>query len=189
MTDENGDGRYLVQVSEQGITDRVNILLDTNREHHTPGVPSASFELAIRTAASLGAQHLYDGFSVTIDTNGERLTSRLRGRAKRIPMLDALSRLEIASDPFSKAIERLLIDPGRIAHNVVITPHLEQKTAARLRLLVDRGISMLIVHIMHEDTDPISLHRAGGLGANIVEVQAGKPLDRVFRKVTGVLRS
>jgi len=189
MLDENGQGRYLVKESEQGITDRVNILLDTDRGYHTPGVPSATFELAIRVAASLGASHLHDGFSVTIDVNDSRLVSRLRGRGKRIAMLDELAKLDLQTERFSQAVQRLLIDPGRQAHNVVITPHLEQPTAARLRLLVDRGVSMLVVHILHDDTDPISLHRAGGLGAKVVEVRAGQPLNRVFRKVTGALRS
>lgn len=189
MMDANGDGRYLVKESEQGITDRVNLLLDTSREHHTTGTPSQSFELAVRIAASLGAQHLHDGFSVTIDTNGARLVARLRGRAKRITLLDDLARIDTETVAFDQAIERLLIDPGRLAHNIVITPHIEQRTAARLRLLVDRGVSLLIVHLMHDDTDPVSLHRAGGLGASIVEVREGQPLDRVFRKVTGMLRS
>ncbi|MFT5224225.1 MAG: hypothetical protein ACI867_002557 [Glaciecola sp.] len=189
MLDENGQGRYLVKESEQGITDRVNILLDTDKTVHTPGVPSSTFELAIRTAASLGASHLHDGFSVTIDVNESRLIARLRGRGNRITMLDALARLELETESFSKAIERLLIDPGRQAHNIVITPHLDQATAARLGLLVDRGVSMLLVHIMHDDTDPISLHRAGGIGAKVVEVTAGQPLQRVFRKVTGAFRS
>jgi uncharacterized protein (DUF58 family) len=187
--DEQGRGRYLVKESEQGITDRVNLLLDSQRSLHSPGDPSATFEMAIRCVASVGAKHLNDGFAVSIDVNSRRVANRLRGRGNRILMLDELSKLQPEDVPFTQALERLLTDPGRQAHNVVITPHLEQKTAGRLRLLLNRGISILVVHLVSEDTDPISLHRAGVLGTNVVEVAAGQALAPVFARVHGVGRS
>ena len=187
--DENGQGRYLVKESEQGITDRVNLMLDTERGLHSPGDPSATFEMAVRCVASVAAKHLNDGFSVSIDANSRRVVSRLRGRGNRILLLDEMAKLELEDVPFTQTLERLLVDPGRQSHNVIITPHLEQKTAARLRLLLNRGLSILVVHLVWEDTDPISLHRAGVLGTNVVEVAAGQAFDRVFSKVTGVARS
>ncbi|MCI0635508.1 MAG: DUF58 domain-containing protein, partial [Actinobacteria bacterium] len=61
--------RYLVRESEQGITDRVNIVLDTERGSHSPGVVSETFETAVVAAASLARMYLREGFSVTIDGN------------------------------------------------------------------------------------------------------------------------
>ena len=37
----SGTGRYLVRESEQGITDRVLLLIDTDRAQHSPGRPVA----------------------------------------------------------------------------------------------------------------------------------------------------
>ena len=187
--DEHGNGRYLVRESEQGITDRVNVLLDSSSSFHSPGRPSATFELAVRVAASLGTKHLDDGFSVNVDVNSERVAARLRGRGHRIRLLDALARVETEAVPLEQALGRLLIDPSRNAHNVLITPHLEQATASRLRLLLERGTSLLIVHLLWDETDPVSLHRAGGLGANVIEVSAQNPLELVFRRVVGAGRS
>lgn len=187
--DENGQGRYLVKESEQGITDRVNLMLDTQRSLHSPGDPSATFEMAIRCVASVGVKHLNDGFSVSIDANSRRIANRMRGRGNRILLLDELSKCQLEDVPFTQTLERLLVDPGRTSHNVVITPHLEQRTASRLRLLLNRGISLLVVHLVSEDTDPLSLHRAGVLGTNVVEVAAGQSFERVFSRVTGVGRS
>src|SRR5687768_316249 len=82
------DDRYLVRESEQGITDRVTLLLDTDVEHHAPGEPSDTFERAVRAVASLGVRHLADGFSVTLDANSARLAKALRGPRARIPLLD-----------------------------------------------------------------------------------------------------
>ena len=82
------DDRYLVRESEQGITDRVTLLLDNDREHHSAGDPSETFERAVRAVASLGVRHLADGFSVTLDANGDRLAKALRGPRARIPLLD-----------------------------------------------------------------------------------------------------
>ena len=85
MLDEHGNGRYLVRESEQGITDRVNLFLDTDAEFHSPGDPSETFELAVRVAASLGARHLNDGFSVSVDVNSARLVDPPAGAGQSNP--------------------------------------------------------------------------------------------------------
>ena len=181
--------RYLVRESEQGITDRVNLLLDSARGSHSSGPVSETFELAVRVAASLGTKHLDDGFGVTLDVNSARVGRLFRGRRDRIPMLDELARVELESEPFTRALERLIIDPRRNAHNVVITHHLERDTASRMRLLRDRGVGFLLVHIVSDTTDAVSLHRAAALGSAVVEVRQGMSLDPVFRHVVGAGRS
>jgi uncharacterized protein (DUF58 family) len=189
LIDENGQGRYLVRESEQGITDRVNLFLDTDTEFHSPGVYSDTFELAVRAAASLGVKHLKDGFSVQLEANGASLAKGLRGKSKDIALLDELAKVQREKVPLTKALERLLMDPRRNSHNVIITPHLETGTAARLRLILQRGTSIVLVHLMWEDTDTLSLHRAGGLGCPVIELAGNAAFERVFQRIVGVGRS
>jgi uncharacterized protein (DUF58 family) len=189
LIDEHGQGRYLVRESEQGITDRVNLFLDTDVEFHSSGRYSDTFELCVRAVASIGAKHLHDGFSVSLNSNDARLADSLRGRRSEIPLLDHLARIEREKVPLARALERLLMDPRRNAHNVIVTPHLEEATASRLRLLLDRGTALLLVHVMWEDTDSLSLHRAGSLGCAVVELPADAPFERVFQRVIGATRS
>jgi hypothetical protein len=42
---------------------------------------------------------------------------------------------------------------------------------------------MMLVVVLWEDSDPLSLHRAGSLGCNVVEVTADSALDLAFRHV------
>lgn len=181
-------GKYLVREAEQGITDRVNIYLDSNAESHSPGADSETFEQAVAVAASLGAKHLNDGFSVTLNVNSARLASTLRGRSSLIPLLDELAAVKRERVPLTTALDRLFTDPHRSAHNIVITSNLAQRDAARLRLILERGASVILVLILWEDTDPLTVHRAGGLGCNVVEVSAGSSLAAVFQHVVGTRR-
>jgi len=180
-----GVGRYLVRESEQGITDRVTVILDTDTEWHSPGTPSETFETAVRAAASLGVRHLHDGFSVSLEINSGRLAAELRGRRSEILLLDQLAAVEREADSSSKVIDRMLTSGRRTAHYVMVTPHLSQRTAARLRLMLQRGTSLLIALVMWEDSDPLSVHRAGSLGCNVVEVRHGVPMERSFMRLAG----
>ena len=42
------------------------LVLDTDESWHSPGVPSDSFEAAVRVVASVGTRHIKDGFAVTL---------------------------------------------------------------------------------------------------------------------------
>jgi uncharacterized protein (DUF58 family) len=177
------EDKHLVREAEQGITDRVRLFLDTDREWHSPGVPSETFELAVKAAASLGSKHLHDGFAVTVDANSRRLVAGVRGRPASIPLLDALAAVDLERAPLKDALARLMAERGGNAHNVVITPHLDRDTATRLRLLMERGTSLLLVMVLWESSDFASLHRAGSLGCNVVELATGMPMERVFQRV------
>jgi uncharacterized protein (DUF58 family) len=175
--------RYLVRESEQGITDRVSLMLDTSASAHSPGDPSETFETAVRVVASVAARHLRDGFAVTVEVNGRRLVDSLRGAQKRIVLLDELARLERESEPLSATLERYLANPRRDTHLVLVTPYLDAEASTRVRILIDRGVSVLLALVLSDESEPDSLHRAGALGCNIVEVRAGQPLAVVFGRI------
>jgi uncharacterized protein (DUF58 family) len=187
--DDEGNGRYLVRESEQGITDRVTLLLDTDARTHAEGTPSETFERAVQAVASVGVQHLADGLSVTLEANGARLAAGLRGSRNRIPLLDALAAVERERVPFTAALERLFLEPRRHTHVVLVTPDLDVDAARRARLLLERGTSVLVVLVMSEDTDPRSVHRAGALGCGVVEVQPRTALGPAFARAIAVSRS
>jgi uncharacterized protein (DUF58 family) len=181
--------KYLVREAEQGITDRVNIYVDSDREFHRSGHPSESFESAVNIAASLAVRHLSDGFSVCLDVNSGRLAKNFRGSGKRVPILDELAAVKPEREPLQTALDRMFSDPQRNAHNILITPHLTQTSAARLRLLLQRGGSLVLVLVVDEDTDPMTLHRAGSLRCNVIEASPSVPLQAVFQHVIAATRS
>lgn len=180
-----GTGRYLVREAEQGITDRVNIFVDTDRASHSPGETSDTFEMAVRAAASLGVKHLRDGFGVTLHSNGARIATNLRGRRAQIELLDHLAGVDREDLRLAVALERLIVDRSGRSHNLVITPHIDREAAMRLRLILDRGTSVLLALVLWEDTDPATLQRAGTLGCAVVEIGTGVTLENVFRHALG----
>lgn len=179
----DGSGRYLVRESEQGITDRVRLVLDTDLTEHAPGQPSETFERAVQVLASLGVRHLADGFSVAMEGGSGPLAKGLRGSRSRIPLLDALAAVQPERAPLSGALDRLFLDPQRSTHNVVVTPHLDGESARRLKLLMTRGTSVVLVLVLWEDTDPAMVHRAAGLGCPVVELKPGASLRATFQHV------
>lgn len=175
--------KYLVRESEQGITDRVHLYLDTDAAVYEPGDDSDTFELAIKAAASLGTSYLKAGFSLTLHAGASGRPPRYRGSGNQIALLDELARVERRDVRLAKALERMLTDPQGSAHNVVVTPFLDPEAAARLRLLRRRGTSMLVVLVLGDDPDPIGIHRASSLGCNVAEVTAGTPLSTLFQHI------
>ena len=173
--------RMLVRESEQGITDRVTIVVDTDREWHSPGDPSDTFETAVRAAASLGVHHLAEGFSLTLVAGGHRLVAELRGgSAARIALLDELARVQPDRHRLRDSAIDLLGAARRGAHLVVLTPHLDDEAAGTLRLALERGASVTVAAVVWDETDPQLLARAAALGCEVVQVPAGASLEAVF---------
>ena len=177
--------KLLVKESEQGITDRVVVIVDNQGARHSPGRPSDTFELGVRVAASVGALHIKDGFAVTLESNDGPLAKNLRGPRARIGYLDELARLQPTAEPLSKAIEHRFRDPQKDVHLVIVTPDLDAKTASSIRLLVQRGISVLMAMLVWEDSDPNSVRRAEEIGAQVVQVRPGATLASVFAHSLG----
>lgn len=182
---KTGTGRYLVREAEQGITDRVNIFIDTDRSSHSPGETSETFELSVRASASLGVKHLKDGFGVSVWANGGGVAVGLRGRRAELQLLDQLAGVEREDLTLVAALERLMLDRSGRSHNIVITPAIDRDAASRLRLILDNGTHVLLTLILWEDTDLATLQRAGTLGCGVVEITAGAPLERFFRQTIG----
>jgi uncharacterized protein (DUF58 family) len=178
-------GRLLVREFEQGITDRIVVVLDTDRSWHRPGEVSDTFEAAVRCAASLGVRHLQDGFSVGLESNASRLAVDLRGPRARIPLLDELARVQREASRLRDALDRLLRLRAGVAHHVVITPHLDADAAARLRILIEKGGSVLVAAVVWEESDALTVRRAVEMGAQVVEVRPGAALGTVFSRAVG----
>jgi uncharacterized protein (DUF58 family) len=175
-------GELLVRESEQGITDKLVIVFDQHADNHSKGIVSDSFEAACRVVASLGVHHLKEGYSVTLEGTADKLAGPLRGPTARIQLLDALARAEPVAGELAVSMTRLLGSVGRDAHVVVVTPLLDSAAAARLRLLVDRGQSVVVVALMWLDEAVDTLASAASLGVRVVEVGPNTNISMSFRR-------
>ena len=170
-------GKLMVREAEQGITDRITIVLDTDRGHHSHEEGySESFETGVSAAASLAARHLRDGYEIRLEANRGPITRPVRGHAGTLPILDALARVEMTRDPLTNVITRLIADPRRDAHNILITPRLGPHEAAQLRLLLQKGVSLLVVALMWREDSDETLNAAAALGCQVAAVHPGQDL-------------
>jgi uncharacterized protein (DUF58 family) len=171
-------GKVMVREAEQGITDHITIILDTDRGSHSRDEEglSESFETGVRAAASLGVKHLREGYEIRVETNSGPLTRPLRGAGSQLLLLDAMARLEMSRDQISTAIMRLIANPRRDAHNVLVTPKLGDREAAQLRLLLNTGVSVLVVALLWTDEHAETLTTAAALGCQVVGVHPGQDL-------------
>lgn len=171
-------GKIMVREAEQGITDKITFILDTNRGSHSrdgEGL-SESFEAGVSACASLAVRHLREGYEVKFVTNGGPLTRPLRGPASQLLALDALARVELDREPLGKAILLLLASGQRDAHNILVTPHLGPEEAAQLKLLLRTGVSILVVALLWDEENTEVVGTAAALGCQVVGVQPGQDL-------------
>lgn len=182
-------GRLLVQEAEQGITDKVVIVMDQDLRTHSKGAVSESFEAGIRTAASLGVHHLREGYSVTVEGTSGNICGPLRVGRARIELLDSLARLEREPGDLSVALSRLARTIPADAHVAVITPLLDAAAAATLRMLTARGRSVLVAALMWTEDAVDTLGTASTLGVNVVEIGPNTPLSRAFAHGVGASRT
>ena len=181
-------GRIMVREAEQGITDHITVMLDTDRGAHSRDGEdlSESFEAGVRVAASLGVRHLGEGYEVKVETNGGPLTRPLRGAGSQLLLLDGLARLQMSREPLTSMIMRIVASPRRDAHNVLITPRLGQQEAAQLRLLLNTGVSVLVVALIwDEEEHGDTLGTAAALGCQVVGVHPGQDLSSALYQDIG----
>jgi uncharacterized protein (DUF58 family) len=180
-------GKLMVREAEQGITDHITIILDTDRGAHSRDGEgcSESFEAAVRTAASLAVRHLREGYEIRVETNAGPLTRHLRGPASHLAMLDAFARVELDREPLSKGIMRLVASPSRDAHNILVTPRLGTSEAAQLKLLLGTGVSVLVVALLWDDEHAATPGVAASLGCQVASVHPGQDLATALASEIG----
>lgn len=181
-------GEVLVRESEQGITDKLTILIDNDRSTHSTGHISESFEAGVHIAASVAHRHLREGYSVTLETNAGRLAGPVRGAQARLGLLDQLARVELCKTSLADAALRLAYDTGRDNYLVLITPLLDSSTAVRMQLLLDRGVSVLVAALVWSEQAVDTLASAAALGAQVIEIGPNTPLEVAFRREVGAGR-
>jgi uncharacterized protein (DUF58 family) len=133
-------------------------------------------------------RHLRDGYSVTLEGNSRRLLPPARGGTSQLMLLDALARAEREKAPIVDAIMRLVGDPSRDSHVVILTPKLDKQAAARLNLLVQRGASVLVAALVWDEESADTLGIAASLGCQVIEIRPGVPLAVAFRREVGAGR-
>jgi uncharacterized protein (DUF58 family) len=176
--------RLLVREFEQGINDRVVVVLDTDESWHSPGVPSDTFETAVRVAASVGVRHIKEGLTVALHSGYAQLgsgTRGFRGPKSHLPFLDELARVRLSKEPLSAAFRRIAGGPRHDAHFVIVTGHLDSDSTATAALLTQAGASFTVCCVVWEESDPLTVARAHEIGAQVVQVKPGASLSGVFR--------
>lgn len=170
-------GKLMVREAEQGITDHVTVILDTYRGHHSrDGDYSESFETGVRAAASLAVRHLREGYQLKVETNAGPLTRSLRGATSQMMAMDAFTKVDLSREPLSNVIMRMVTDHRRDAHNILITPKLGHTEAAQLKLLLNKGVSILVVALLWDEENADTMGRAMALGCQVVGVHPGQDL-------------
>lgn len=179
-------GKIMVREAEQGITDKITVILDTDRGSHSrdgDGL-SESFEAGVRAAASLAVRHLREGYEVKVETNAGPLTRSMRGSQQQLPLLDAFAKVEMSREPLGALIRRLLGNAQRDAHNVLVTPRLGQNEAAQLKLLLNKGVSILVVALLWDEENSETAGMAAALGCQVASLRPGEDLaSALFRNI------
>lgn len=176
-------GKLMIWEAEQGITDKVLMILDTDRGHHSrDGEWSESFETAIRVVASLGVAHLTDGYEIRCETNSGPLIRPMRGVTSTLGLLDALARADMGRSPLSEVLRRLVADPQRDTHYVLVTPRLTATDAAQLKLVLDCGVSVAVVALLWDEEDSETMGRAASLGCQVIGVGPEDDLARALSR-------
>ena len=178
-------GQLLIREAEQGVTDKLVLVCDQDVQYHSPGVISESLEAGVGACASLAVHHLRTGYSVTVEGNSKRLVGPLRGPNAPMAVLDALARVEAEPVPLVDALTRLQSEQGRDAQVIVVTPMLTRAAAARLELLVQRGMHVVVAALIWDDESLQTLGTATSLGTQVIEIRPNVPLAVAFRHAVG----
>jgi uncharacterized protein (DUF58 family) len=178
-------GVLMVREAEQGITDKISIIFDTNRQYHTKDDPSESFEAGVRAAASLAVKHLTQGYSVAIETNDGPLTRMLRGPGAPMQALDACARLEPGKNTLAACLQRLASGKATDAYTILVTPHLTAEDTAQLKLLMNKGTAVLVIALIWDPSAEEVINTATALGCQVVELRPGQSIGAAMHVEVG----
>lgn len=182
-------GTLLVREAEQGVTDKLRVLVDQDVSAHSGGPVPESFEVAMRVVGSLGLHHLRAGYTVTTDGNKERIAQPLRGAGRGgLRLLDALAELQPIRSSLEDLIARVESTLSRDVEVMVVTPRLTLNAILRLRLLVDRGVSVKVVALIWDDEALDHLAQGAALGLKIIEIGPSTNLTLALEHEVGGAR-
>ena len=171
-------GKIMVREAEQGITDKITIILDTDRGAHSrdgEGI-SESFEAGVSAAASLAVRHLREGYEVKVETNAGPLTRTLAAptSSSYCSTRSRRSRWAVSRSATSSAASWATRE--RDAHNVLVTPRLGVHEAAQLKLLLQKGVSILVVALLWDEENAETAGMAAALGCQVASLKPGGDL-------------
>jgi uncharacterized protein (DUF58 family) len=179
-------GSLLVREAEQGVTDKLRLLVDQDASVHSRGAVSESFEQAMRVVASVALHHLKAGYTVTTDGNKERIARPLRGIGRGgIELLDALAQLSPVRSSLMDMLARVESTVTNDVELIVVTPRLTLDAILRMRILVDRGVSVRVIALLWDDEALDHLGQAAALGLKIVEIGPTTNITRALQHEVG----
>ena len=182
-------GTLLVREAEQGVTDKLRILIDQDVSAHSGGPVPESFETAMRVVGSIGMHHLRAGYTVTTDGNRERVAQPLRGVGRGgMRLLDALAELNPVRSTLIDLLARVESSLSRVDEVIVVTPRLTLDAILRMRLLVDRGVSVKVVALIWDDEALDHLSQGAALGLRIIEIGPTTNLTLALEHEVGGVR-
>jgi hypothetical protein len=125
---------------------------------------------------------------VRLSSNDAVLAPELRGGRARIALLDELAKLELGDAPAYDAVERVISERRGDTHMCLVSTRFDSRTASRMRVLTERGMSLVVALVQWEDADPNAARRAREVGAPVVQVSPGQQLEAAFAHALGVAR-
>jgi hypothetical protein len=143
----------------------------------------------MRVVGSLGLHHLRAGYTVTVDGNKERITDPVRGASRgAIRLLDALAAMNPLRSNLVDLVARVESTLTPDVEVVVITPRLTLDAILRMRLLIDRGVSVKVVALIWDDEALDHLAQGAALGLKIIEIRPTTNLTLAFEHEIGGVR-
>ena len=121
-------------------------------------------------------------------TNDSGQAPELRGSKARIALLDELAKLDLTDEPVSTAIERVITERRASTHMCLVSTGFDNRTASRVRMLTDKGMSLVVALVKWEDADPNAARRAREVGAQVVQISPGQQLESAFAHALGLAR-
>jgi hypothetical protein len=128
---------------------------------------------------------LKEGYTVTLEGIDQTLAKALRGPSKALNLMDELARASRCKGGADQLLDRALPSLTADVELVLITPLLTPAAATRLQLLLNRGISVVVVALMWTDEAMDTLASAAALGVQVIEVGPNTNLTMAFRHEVG----
>jgi hypothetical protein len=84
------------------------------------------------------------------------------------------------------AIERVITERRGDTHLCLVSTGFDSRTASRIQMLTDKGMSLVVALVRWEDADPNAARRAREVGAQVVQVSPGQQLQNAFAHALGL---